>query len=58
MASFSDRISVLIDVTTDKATTALSHFRKAVGEADGAVQADRVGRLRDVVPVRAGRAAR
>ena len=36
MASFSDRISVLIDVTTDKATTALSNFRKAVGEADGA----------------------
>lgn len=36
MASFSDRISVLIDVTTDKATTALGNFRKAVGEADGA----------------------
>lgn len=35
MASFGDRINVIIDVTTNKALSGLKDFRTAVGEAEG-----------------------
>jgi len=35
MASFTERISVIIDVTTNKAVSGLKDFRQAVGEAEG-----------------------
>ena len=35
MATFNERISVVIDVVTDKATKGFKDFRTAVGEAEG-----------------------
>jgi hypothetical protein len=37
VSAVSSKISVLIDVTVDKANAALGNFRKSVGEADGAI---------------------